>query len=72
MKCSACSGSYHLATGHILGDDTVLCGPCTRGFIKWIKLRESSMGSRRKDKKTGIRERESFTDAALKSIKVGE
>lgn len=37
--CNACRGPYHPATGHRLmvsPDSPVLCGPCTRLFIKWI------------------------------------
>jgi hypothetical protein len=37
MRCSACTGVYHEATGHRLGDRTVLCGPCARSWLAWLK-----------------------------------
>lgn len=36
-RCSACGGVYHPASGHRWGDRVVLCGPCTRHFIAWVK-----------------------------------
>jgi len=64
LKCSACGGPFHSATGHQWSIGSRLCNRCTRAFIKWLKGREGSMGH----KKNGAKE--SFTDAALKSIKV--
>ena len=37
MKCAACKGVYHPATGHVLSEQLVLCGPCTREHVKWLK-----------------------------------
>lgn len=62
-RCSACMGPFHPATGHQWTADCRLCNGCTRDFIKWIKHREANMGHVRKG------QIESFTDAALKSIK---
>lgn len=42
MKCSACNNPYCEATGHRLGDRTVLCGPCARRFLDWLKRHTSS------------------------------
>jgi hypothetical protein len=33
---------YHEATGHRWGDRTVLCGPCARSFVAWLKRHTSS------------------------------
>lgn len=68
MRCSACNGVYHESTGHRFGDVVVLCGPCARDFVDWLKKREASMGARLKDKKTGRRSALSFLDAAIRSI----
>lgn len=62
--CSACRGPFHEATGHAWSPILRLCNGCTRDFIKWIKHREANMGHVRKG------QAESFTDAALKSVKV--
>lgn len=61
--CSACKGPFHPATGHQWSENCRLCNGCTRDFIKWIKHREANMGHVRKG------QTESFTDAALRSIK---
>lgn len=63
MICSACKGPYHEATGHAWTPSLRLCNGCTREFIKWIKQREASMVHKKKGAS------ESFTDAALKSVK---
>lgn len=40
MKCFACPGPYHEATGHLfnLPDATrvAYCGPCARYFLRWM------------------------------------
>ena len=36
-RCSSCKGVYHEATGHRFSEDSVLCGPCTRHYVKWLK-----------------------------------
>lgn len=37
MKCSACKGPFHPATGHQLSAQSQLCGPCARDFKAWLK-----------------------------------
>ncbi len=37
VRCSACSGPFHPATGHHLSVITVLCGPCARDHLAWLK-----------------------------------
>jgi hypothetical protein len=45
LRCFACKGPYHPATGHIWtelppdaqGEHPVYCGPCYRKWIKWMK-----------------------------------
>lgn len=69
MKCSACQGPYHPATGHYFAEDFVLCGPCAISFKDWLKGRMGAMQARLKNKHTGTRMEESFHDAAMKSIK---
>lgn len=36
-RCSACKGVYHEATGHRHSEKTVLCGPCARNYLNWLK-----------------------------------
>lgn len=62
MKCSACGGPYHPATGHMHTENVVLCGPCTRDMLAWVKKHTSRKGGR-----TG-----GFYEAAATSIKVGK
>jgi pullulanase/glycogen debranching enzyme len=68
MKCAACSGPYHPATGHVLSENFVLCGPCAISFKDWLKNRMGMMSAKLKNKRTGERMSESFQDAAAKSI----
>ena len=43
MNCMACKGPFHPATGHQftpgpgVSPMAVLCGPCARGFVTWVK-----------------------------------
>jgi hypothetical protein len=39
MRCFACRGPWHPATGHWWGDkyDIVYCGPCYLHFVTWLK-----------------------------------
>ena len=37
MKCSACGGPFHPATGHYHQEDVAICGPCIRHFLDWLK-----------------------------------
>lgn len=37
MRCSACTGVFHPATGQYLSEKTRLCGPCTKHFVTWVK-----------------------------------
>lgn len=37
MTCASCGAPYHEASGHRFTDTMVICGPCTRHFIKFIK-----------------------------------
>lgn len=66
--CSACGGTFHPATGHRHSEKVVLCGVCARDFMEWIKDRENSMAARKKDKLTGKKQSESWSDCAIKSI----
>ena len=66
MKCAACKGPYHQATGHAWSENFVLCGRCALDFYKWYKARMNSMHARLKNKKTKVRMKESFHDCACK------
>ena len=37
MRCFACHGPYHPASGHLWAPDVAYCGPCYRHFIGWAK-----------------------------------
>lgn len=38
MKCFACGGPYHPASGHAwTAFGVVYCGPCARHFLTWMK-----------------------------------
>ena len=39
MKCFACGGVYHEATGHLFREfpGVAYCGPCYRHFAEWMK-----------------------------------
>lgn len=37
LRCFACSGPYHPATGHVFTPDVVYCGPCALHFFRWWK-----------------------------------
>ena len=39
MCCTACGGVYHPDTGHRFTETAVLCGPCTRDMVKFVKGR---------------------------------
>jgi hypothetical protein len=66
MKCAACPNTYHPATGHAFTKDTCLCGTCARDFYQWYKRRMGQMQAR--IKKKGVRQEESFHDAAMRSV----
>ena len=68
MRCSACKGPAHPATGHAFTATMMLCGPCTRNFIRWIKQREAMMGHKSKRHNSNT----TWTEAALTSIKTKE
>lgn len=36
-RCDSCGSPYHEATGHIFSEKTVVCGPCARHFVQFIK-----------------------------------
>lgn len=63
MKCSACGGTFHPATGHVLSDKMQLCGLRAKDFWRWMKGRMGAMSSTRRGDK------ESFAEAASKSVK---
>ena len=62
MRCFACKGPWHEATGHWWGPqlDIVYCGPCFQRFLTWMK-------GHFKRKWSGER----FYDAAATSIRAG-
>ena len=62
IRCANCRGPYHEATGWVLGENTVLCGPCAKEFAKWYKDRMGRMGARLRGMTT------SFAEEAVKSI----
>ena len=66
--CAACGAPFHLATGHVLSWNAVLCGGCAKDFWKWRKGREGAMQARRKDPLTGKKQEQSFAEAAAESI----
>ena len=38
MRCFACGGPYHEASGHLWRElGIAYCGPCYRHFAKWMK-----------------------------------
>jgi hypothetical protein len=37
VRCFACPGPYHPATGHLFAPGVAYCGPCYRHFIGWYK-----------------------------------
>jgi hypothetical protein len=38
MRCFACGGPYHEASGHFWRDfDIAYCGRCTRHFFDWVR-----------------------------------
>jgi hypothetical protein len=39
MRCFACGGPYHPASGHVFADEIVYCGACYRPFIEFMKSR---------------------------------
>lgn len=38
-KCVACGGPAHPATGFVLSDKAILCGPCAQDFYQWYRKR---------------------------------
>ena len=36
-KCTSCGGVAHPVTGDVRPDGTIVCGPCTRSFLRWLK-----------------------------------
>ncbi len=64
MKCSACKGAWHPATGHAHGPMCRLCLRCTQDYIAWIKGQHRRCSTPwRKPPSEG-----SFDDAARTSI----
>lgn len=63
-KCSTCGTPYHESTGHCWTHRMVLCGPCARDWVKWMKGRMGAMQAVMRKNKG----KESFHDCALKSI----
>lgn len=39
MKCFACGGPYHPATGNLFRPDVAYCGRCYRHFLEYLKTR---------------------------------
>lgn len=37
MRCSACTGVFHPATGHQWSEKTRLCLSCAHSFMQWFK-----------------------------------
>lgn len=37
MTCNACGGPRHDSTCQWLSQDTVLCGPCARSFVAFVR-----------------------------------
>ena len=64
MKCSACKGMYHPATGNAWTKNLVLCRGCTLDFVRWLKGREIQFSRPWKRPPSKM----SFIDAALTSI----
>lgn len=41
MTCAACGTPAHPATWHAFTATCVLCGPCARDFLAWLKRHTS-------------------------------
>jgi len=67
-KCSSCQGPWSEPTGHCHTILVRLCGPCARDWVRWLKQREGSMRARLRNKRSGERQEESFSDCAARSI----
>jgi hypothetical protein len=37
MRCFACGGPFHPASGHAWMPDVVYCGRCIRSFYDWVR-----------------------------------
>lgn len=37
MRCFACKGVYHEASGHLLVRELPYCGPCYRHWLAWFR-----------------------------------
>lgn len=37
VTCAACLGPYSPVTGHAWTARVVLCGPCARDWLRWLK-----------------------------------
>ena len=58
MRCFACGGPYHPATGHLFQIDIAYCGACYRPFLQWFKGRMNMVCRKHR-----------FYDAAATSIR---
>ena len=38
-KCFCCNGPAHPASGFVLSENAILCGPCAKDFYQWYKKR---------------------------------
>jgi len=66
MRCAACGGVAHPATGCQYGPKTLICGPCTRRAWEWIK--KHTKETKRVGPK-GSKCRVSFYEAAGRKVK---
>lgn len=67
MRCSACQGPFHEATGWMLSPHVGLCGSCAKEFANWYKGRMTRMSHCVKGK-DGEKMEESFAESAAKSV----
>jgi hypothetical protein len=37
VKCAACGGAAHPATGCQHSETCIVCGPCTEAFWRWVR-----------------------------------
>lgn len=63
MRCFACGGPYHPATGHVFLPEVAYCGICAGRFFAWV-IRHTSTKSVRPRPGREARTGESFYEAA--------
>jgi hypothetical protein len=47
-RCASCGGAAHPATGHAWSAATLVCGPCIRAFMAWLRNRPGPSGGKLK------------------------